>query len=66
MENGLFGQKYEKSSVLSEDMCTKPCSVSVISSITKWVIGLRLYLTSNSEHYQLMRLHEFVVNKEIR
>ena len=29
-ENGLFLPKYEKSSVMPEDMCTKPCSGPII------------------------------------
>ena len=61
-ENGLFIPKYEKSSVILEDMCTKPCSSPIISCNTKWINGFRLYPTIDTEHYQLMRLHEFVVN----
>ena len=60
--NGLFIPKYEKSSVIPEDMCTKPCSVPIISRITKWTTGFRFYPTSDIEHNQLMRLYEFVVN----
>ena len=45
-----------------ENMCTKPCSGLNISCGTKWMTGLRFYPTSDIEHYQLMRLHQFVVN----
>ena len=61
-ENCLFIQKYDRSSVMPEDMCTKPCSVTIISQSTKWITGFRFYPTSDTEQYQLMRLHEFVVN----
>ena len=60
-DNGIFIPKYEKSSVMPEDKCTKPCSGPFISCINKWITGLMLYPTSDTEHYQLMRLHEFVV-----
>ena len=33
--NGLFLPKYEKSSVMPADMCTKPCSGPIISRSTK-------------------------------
>ena len=60
-DNGLFLPKYEKSSVMTADMCTKPCSGSIISRVTKWMTGFRFYPTSEIEHYQFMRLHEFIV-----
>ena len=60
-DNGLFIPKYEKSSVIPEDMCTKPCSGQIISRRTKCMTGLKLYPTSEIEHYQFMRLHEFIV-----
>ena len=59
---GLFIPKYEKFSVMLEGMCTKPCSGPIISCSTKWITRFRLYPTSDTEHYQFMRLHEFVVN----
>ena len=60
-DNGLFLPKYENSSVLPADMCTKPCSGPIISRSTKWMTGFRLYPTSETEHYQFMILHEFIV-----
>ena len=61
-DNGVFVTKYEKSSFIPEYMCNKPCTVTIISRITKCMTGLRFYPDSDIEHYQLMRLHEFVVN----
>ena len=46
-----------------EDMCTKTCSGPIISQSTKWMTGLRFYPTSDTEHYQLMRLYDFFVNR---
>ena len=43
--DGFFIPKYEKSSIMPEDMCTKPCSSSMISWSTKWMTGFRLYQT---------------------
>ena len=60
--NGLFVTKYEKSSVMQEDMCNKPCPCKIISQSTKWMNRFILYPTNDIEHYQLMRLHEFVLN----
>ena len=60
--NGPFITKYEKYSVVPEDMCTKPCSYTIISQINKWINGFRLYPTSDTEHYRLMRLYYFAVN----
>ena len=34
-DNGLFITKYEKSSVMPEDMCNKPCACPIISRSTK-------------------------------
>ena len=42
---------------MQSDMCTKPCSGPIIGRITKWMTGLRFYPTSETEHYQFMRLH---------
>ena len=56
-DNSLFLPKYKKSSVMPEDMCTKPWSGTIISRNNKWITGLRLYPTSDTEHYQFMRLH---------
>ena len=64
-DNGIFIQKYEKSSVILADMCTKPCLGRIISWSNKWTTVLRLYSTSDTEHYQLMRLHECIVNKKL-
>ena len=50
-ENGLFIPKYGKYSVIPAYMCTKPCSVPIISWSTKWMTGFRFYLTSDTEHY---------------
>ena len=58
---GLFLPKYENSSVMLADMCTKPCSVPIISRSNKWMTGFRFYATSETELYQFMRLHEFIV-----
>ena len=60
--NGLFTPKYEKSSFMPADRCTKPCSGPIISRVTKGMNGFRLYPTSDTESYQIMRLHEFFVN----
>ena len=61
-ENGIFVPKYEKSSVMSEDMCTKPFSGPIISWSTKYMTGFIFIPTSDTEHHQLMRLHEFFLN----
>ena len=50
-------------SVILEDMCTKPRSGPNRSQSTKWMNGFRLYAARDIEHYQLMSLHEFVVNQ---
>ena len=55
--NGLFLPKYEKSSFMPSHMCTKPCSGPIISWNNKWMTGFRFYPTSETEHYQSMRLH---------
>ena len=60
-ENGLFLPKYDKSSVMPADMCTKPCSGPLIRRSTKWMTGFRFYLSSETEHYQFMTLHEFIL-----
>ena len=59
--NGIFVPKYGNYIVIPEDMCTKPCAGPIVIRSTKWMTGFRLYPTSDTEHYQLMRLHEFVV-----
>ena len=61
-ENGLFIPIYENSSFVPSDMCTKTCSGPIISMSTKCMTGFRFYPTSDTEHYQLMILHDFVVN----
>ena len=55
-DSGLFLTKYENSSIIPEDMCTKLCSGSVISMSTKWMTVFRFYPTSkkntiNSRYY---------------
>ena len=47
---------------MPEDMCNKPCSGPIIIRSTKLMTGLRLYPTSDTEHYQIMILHVFFVN----
>ena len=61
-DNDLFIPRYETYSVMLADMCTKPCSGTILIWSTKWITGLRLYPTGDTEHYQLMILHEFFVN----
>ena len=56
-DNGLFIPKYEESSVMTAYMRTKICSGPIISRSTKWMTGFRLYPTSETEHYQFMRLN---------
>ena len=46
-DRSLFIPEYENSSVMTEDMCTKPCSGPIISRITKWMTGFRFYSNSN-------------------
>ena len=60
-DNNLFLPKYENSSVMQVYMCTKPFSGPIISRSTKWMTGFRFYPTSEIEHYQIMRLHEFIM-----
>ena len=60
-DNGLFLPKYEKSSVMPAYMCTKTCLGPIISQSTKWMTRFRLYPTSETQHYKLTRLHEFIV-----
>ena len=56
-DNGLFLPKYDNSSVILEDMCTKSCSGPMISRSTKCMTGFGFYPTSEPEHYQFIRLH---------
>ena len=42
-ENGLFLPKFEKSSVMPADICTKPCTGTIISWSNKWMNGFRFY-----------------------
>ena len=60
--NGLFIPKYEKSSVMLADMCTKPCSGPIFSRSNKLITGFRLYLNIETERYLFMILHEFIVD----
>ena len=45
-DNIFFNPKYEKSSVITEDMYTKPCPGPITSRSTKLMTGFRLYSTS--------------------
>ena len=56
--NVLFIPKYEKSLIMIYDICTKPCSGPIISNSTKWITGLQVYPSSDSEHYQRMTLED--------
>ena len=47
-DNGLFLPKYENSSVIPADMCTKSCSDPIISRSTKLINGFRFYRTSET------------------
>ena len=47
-ENDTFAPKYEKSSVMPEDMWTKPCLGPIISRSTKWMTGFRFYPASDT------------------
>ena len=47
-DNGVFLPKYEKSSVIPENMCTKPCPGPIISQSNKWMTVFRLYPTSET------------------
>ena len=40
-------------------MCTKPCSSPIVSCSTKCMTEFRLYETSDTENYQLVRLNDF-------
>ena len=61
-DDGLFIQKYDNSSFMPLDMCTKLCSGPIITLINKWTTGFRFYTTSKTKHYQFMILHKFIVN----
>ena len=61
-DNGTFVPKYDKYSVMPGDMCNKSCSGPIISRSDKCMTGFRFYPNSDTENYQLMRLHEFVMN----
>ena len=56
-DNWLFIQKYDNCSVMPEDMCTKSCSVPIISHSNKWMTGLKLYPTSDTEHDHIIILY---------
>ena len=61
-DNDIFVPKYEKSTVVPADMCTNLCPGPIISWSNKCMTVFRFYTTNYTEHYQLIRLHEFVVN----
>ena len=46
--NGVFVPKYENYSVMPQDMCTKTCSVLIISWITNRMNRFRLYPSNDS------------------
>ena len=56
-DNGLFVPKYDKSSVMTEDMCTNPCLNTIISQSIKWMTVIRFYPSSNTEYHKLMKLN---------
>ena len=47
-ENGIFVPEYKKSSVVTEDMCTKPCSGPNISWSNKCMTVFIFYTTSDT------------------
>ena len=47
-DNGIFVPKYEKYSVMPEDMYTKPCSGPILSQSNKCMTGFRFYPTSDT------------------
>ena len=47
-DNGIFVKKYEKSSVMPADRCTKPCAVPIISWRNKWMSRFILYPSSDA------------------
>ena len=47
-ENGIFVPKYEKSSVIMADICTKPCAGTIISRSTKYMNGFIFYPNSDT------------------
>ena len=62
LTNVLCVPKYDTSTVIMEDICTKPCSGTIISFITKYMTRLRLHPTSDTDYYQIMILYYFAVN----
>ena len=52
----------DNSSVVPADVYTKPFAGPIICRSTKLINGFIFYPTIDTEKYQLMRLHEFVVN----
>ena len=60
--NCIFVPKYEKSIVIPAYMCTNTCRGTIISRSTKWTTGFIFYPNSDTEHYQLIILYDFVVN----
>ena len=61
IDNSLFVPKNDKYSIMQADMHSKTCPGTVISWITKWMSGFRFYASSDTEHHQLIKLHEFDV-----
>ena len=48
IDNGIFITKYEKSSVIPEDMCTKPCACLITSWSIKCMNLFRFYPNSDT------------------
>ena len=61
-DNGVFVTKYDNYSVISADMFTKTCLGLTISRGNTWVAYFHFYLSSDTENYQLMKLHESDLN----
>ena len=61
-DNVILVLEYEKSSIIPEDMCNKPCLGTMISRSTKYITWFCLYLSINIEHHQCMKLHKVDVN----
>ena len=47
-DNSICVTKYDKSSVITENMCIKTRSGPIISRSTKWMTGYRVYINSDN------------------
>ena len=54
---GILVKKYEKSSAIPSDMCTKPCLVTITHQSTKCTTWLKVYPYSDTKHHKIMKLH---------